>query len=124
MGSGKQKWWGTVAAFAVVVVIGLVVWGWFLMVTTTEVPGQVTKWNEIGDAFAPLIGVFTAIALLAALWSVKLQREELRATREDMKLQREAQQDQARLADFANRLQLLRMEIQLLDVLRQSHDEN
>lgn len=89
------------------------------------------EWHAlIGDSLSPVAAILSVVAVLAALWSVHvqrqelaLQREELRETRDEMKAQREQFEktaaaqaslaaSQARLADAqeAANVQALRSE--------------
>lgn len=66
--------------------------GWFALVVRHE--GHVPGTALFGDAFAPLTGFATAMALILALWSVLLQQRELGLTRIEMVGQRAEMQQQ------------------------------
>jgi hypothetical protein len=68
-------------ATLVVMVFGAWFYRWLLFS-----PGPVqTKFSALGDAVGPFGTLATVGALLAALWSVRLQRQELALTRQEMK---------------------------------------
>lgn len=58
-------------------------WGiWFLLSKNPETAGQ------IGDAFAPISGAFTAVAMAFAGWSIYLQQQEIHESTEEAERQR------------------------------------
>lgn len=71
------------------------------------------EWHAlIGDSLSPVAAILSVVAVLAALWSVHvqrqelaLQREELRETREEMKAQREQFERTARAQEALARSQ-------------------
>ena len=65
--------------------------------------------GTFGDAFGPITGLATAMALVFAFWSVRLQHEELVETRKEMTLQRAELAKQNELAEA--RLDLMAAEI-------------
>ena len=69
--------------------------------------------GQIGDAMGPLTGLFSTLALAAAIWSVIIQRRELELQREELRLIRKEHEEsrevlrkqeeaQARQADLLN----------------------
>ncbi|MEM9072860.1 MAG: hypothetical protein AAGE52_30415 [Myxococcota bacterium] len=77
----------------------------FIVLYAVLLPGLAFKNDSLplagaaGDTFGPVASILSAIALFAAVWSIYLQREELMATRREMKRQRlaaEAHQAEAR----------------------------
>jgi hypothetical protein len=103
------------------IVVGAGVYFWLLFTRWDHLG----SWGSVGDAVAPFGSLLTAAALFAALYSValqrselRLQRKELKATRDEMKAQREefkktakaqadlvlAQQDLANAQKAANAL--------------------
>lgn len=95
---------GALASISVAIVSGIL-WLWFSL----QQPPQVAP--LIGDAAAPFVGIITAGALIAALWSVRLQnysilvqlrelqrqREELVESRREMQAQTQEQAKLTRL---------------------------
>ena len=58
---------------------------WLMKSRQAELP---EGWGPLGDSLAPVVGLLTALALFAALWSIHLQRKDLRATLNEMADQR------------------------------------
>lgn len=56
--------------------------------------GKADKFGAFGDAFGVVTGLLTALALLASVRSISLQRDELAATRQEMALQRQEMAEQ------------------------------
>jgi hypothetical protein len=78
------------------------------------------RWGNLGSAVGPFVALLTVGALLSALWSVHLQRVELRETREEMFEQRmqfertaEAQEALAKSQAAAARAQIVANNIAL-----------
>jgi len=79
------------------------------------------EWHaHIGDALAPVASFLSLFAVVGALWSVHVQRQELRDNRRVLEEQRDAQQElatsQKRLAraqERANRIALLNVSTQI-----------
>lgn len=81
----------------------------------------VSDHGAFGDAFAPIVGVLSTLTLAAAVLSVFLQREELALTRKELKMHREAAEDQARATRRANDLAALALRMQAFDAELQVH---
>lgn len=150
----EDSWWSRwkvpaiLGGVATLAVIGLLLWGgvvdrWAgkavkrsdcgqaLAPKCTETTGEVRDYSvpgTYGDAFAPLTGLFTSLALGAAIASVFMQREELQSQRQEMRLARKQYRAQARALRDANKLAERANELahsaQLADVLRQITDIN
>jgi hypothetical protein len=82
-----MKWWMVVAG-VLLLLIGALVGAW------CSLGFDLGKMSALGDALGPLVGVLSLGAVLAALYSVHLQRSALRsqdvAVSEQLRLQREA----------------------------------
>jgi len=63
---------------------------------------DIASHGAFGDAFAPVVGLFSSLALGAAVLSVFIQREELQATRAEAEEQRKATQRLANATEKAN----------------------
>lgn len=88
-------------------VAGLYWWAWQRIRSS----GCVMELGQAGDAIAPLTGMFSALALGAAVWSVSIQRKELhllineqQESRKVLEKQEAAQAEQASLLKAANKL--------------------
>ena len=68
---------------------------------------------QFGDSFAPVTGLFTATALIASVWAVVMQREELRLQREETAAHR-------REAQRANEQLGRQLQLQVLAALGQT----
>ncbi|AUX42596.1 uncharacterized protein SOCE26_040290 [Sorangium cellulosum] len=73
-----------VLAASVIALVGAIVYGWLLHNRWEHLE----KWGAAGDSVAPLTALINAGALLAALWSIAAQRQELRLQRNELRLQR------------------------------------
>lgn len=54
---------------------------------------QIPLLGQIGDAMGPLTGLFSTLALAAAIWSVIIQRRELELQREELRLIRKEHEE-------------------------------
>lgn len=106
-----------IAALASVVIVL-----WFVL----DVPPAVAA--AVGDAIAPFVGILTAAALGAAIWSVTLQRhaikvqlQELQAQRSEMVASREALQEQTKAQNELAAHQLKQLRAAELRELRSAY---
>jgi hypothetical protein len=65
----------------------------------------VQSWGALGDSLAPIIGLINSVALLVAIWSVTMQRQELAFQREELRQSREVMLQQAHHAEESARAQ-------------------
>jgi hypothetical protein len=72
-----------------------------------------------GDAFAPVVGLLTSLALGATVASAYMQREEMREARTQFQAQ---EREQKRANDLAEEANILALSAQLLEVTRQIAD--
>ena len=104
---GEVQWQGWLTWTLVGVALGVVLGG-ITFYFVLERPGSLSEWGARGDALAPFVGLITACALGAAIWSVHLQLKELRETREEFKHQAEhlgaAAEAQKALSEATQRL--------------------
>jgi hypothetical protein len=83
----EQKGWWERNGLTVAVAMTVIVLAVGMVFYFGHIPSKrtVDDYSQLGDAMAPFAAVLTAFALLAALWSVKLQSAELALTRKEMK---------------------------------------
>ncbi len=89
-------------ALGSVVVAACAVWPAIVLGVTRPSEAGLEEFGQFGDAFAPVTGLASALAFVAATVAVllqskelALQRRELQLTRDEMRQQREAAQQQA-----------------------------
>jgi hypothetical protein len=83
---GRAPWWMVALA---AVALGALLLAYFWLRTSPHL-----EWHGlIGDALAPVGSLLSLFAVLAALWSVHVQRRELALQREELGLQRKELQD-------------------------------
>jgi hypothetical protein len=86
----KTRQWIVGALFGGVVCLCLfIAWGYWVNAT------KVLEWSKFGDAFAPLTGFVTAVALLLSAASVALQRTDIEIQQRDLKATIETMKEQA-----------------------------
>lgn len=72
--------------------------GWWALRFRGAGVAAITDHGAFGDAFAPVIGLFSSLALGGAVLSVFIQREELQLQREEMQAMREEATEQRKAA--------------------------
>ena len=98
-------------AIAGLALIGFLAWA--VMVSPSPPVLQApTTWAEFGDAFGPLTGFASALALAAAVWSIRLQQAELAETRQELMAQRVALEQSNKLTMATHRLSAAALEVQ------------
>jgi hypothetical protein len=75
---------------------------------------QASQWGDFGSAVGPFVALLNVGALLAALYSIALQREELRETRAEMVAQREEFKRSAEAQEALAKSQAAAAEAQIL----------
>jgi hypothetical protein len=84
--------------------------------TSRTVPNYTVP-GTYGDAFGPMVGVLTALALGAAVASAFMQREEMEEARTQFTAQAKALDKANDLAEAANELELLNMTLNIMQQL-------
>lgn len=117
------KWLGTldmtgpVLAAAIALMFGTMgAWTIFVSAWFAMLPDAAADPSSFGDAFGPVAGILTALALVLAVWSVLLQRQELQETRAELRGQREAQERQTRIQALANVLELEQLRLRAAQI--------
>jgi hypothetical protein len=88
----ESRWIGLIVAAGVALVLAAAGTRFYFGLLTSS-KETVERFDHLGGAVGPFGTLATVGALFAALWSVRLQREDLRLQREELKLQRQEMAD-------------------------------